>query len=137
MADKSGERVTLTITGVTPLLEVFDMDRSLRFYRDYLQFEVLNISDDRGWCMLQSNNVRLMLNTAYDEDERPPSPLAERTRWHRDVTLYFDADPHAVHERLASAGWPVGEPYRAPYGVLQLNVSDPDLYSLAFVRPLP
>jgi glyoxylase I family protein len=122
--------------GLTPLLEVFDMDTSLEFYRDVLGFEVLNISEERGWCMLSSGNVRLMLNTAYDEDERPPQPLPERVRWHRDVTLYLDADPHAVYRRLMESEWPVREPYVAPYGVLQVNVDDPDGYKLAFVQPV-
>lgn len=111
------------------------MDESLRFYHDLLQFEIVNISDGRGWCMLRSGDVYLMLNTAYDEDERPETPDRERTRWHRDITLYFTTDPYAIHAQMTSAGRSVSEPYRASYGVTQLNVSDPDGYSLAFVTP--
>lgn len=120
------------LRGVAPLLEVFDMDRSLEFYRDCLGFELLNISEGRGWCMLQCGDVRLMLNTAYEDDERPESPPTERVQWHRDLTLYFDADVHAVYRLLTESGWPACEPYVAPYGVLQVNTADPDGYGLAF-----
>lgn len=121
--------------GVTPLLEVFNIERSLEFYCDRLGFEVLNISEGRGWCMLRCGDVRLMLNGAYEHDERPELPIPERVRWHWDLTLYFDADPRAIYQRLNASGWNVQEPYVAPYGVLQVNASDPDGYSLAFVEP--
>jgi glyoxylase I family protein len=126
----------LVLGRVTPLLEVFDMERSLRFYRDCLGFKVVSSSPDMGWCMLQSGTVYLMLNAAYDaDDERPEQPVAERQRWHRDLTMYFDADPHRVHARLVESGWNVRPPCVAPYGMLQLNAEDPDGYSVAFVTP--
>src|SRR5580704_11660183 len=112
----------LVLGRLTPLLEVFDMERSLRFYRDCLGFGVVGSSPAMDWCMLQSGNVRVMLNAAYDaDDERPAQPVAERQRWHRDSTLYFDADPHEVYARLVEMGWKAGPPYVAPYGMLQVN----------------
>jgi glyoxylase I family protein len=138
MASDSSQSVSEPVIGrVTPLLEVFDMQQSLRFYRDLLGFKVVSSSPEMGWCMLQSGSVYVMLNAAYDaDDERPEQPVAERQRWHRDLTLYFDADPNVVHARLVESGWNVRPPYAAPYGMLQLNTEDPDGYSIAFVMPL-
>jgi glyoxylase I family protein len=124
------------MTGLTPLLEVFDMDESLKFYVDCLGFEIVNMAPKRGWCMLRSGRVTLMLNTAHEDDERPAGPPLERKRWHRDLTLYFDADPDVAYGRLKACGYMCQEPYKAPYGVVQANAADPDGYSTAFIRQI-
>ncbi len=36
--------MTINIRGLTPLLQVYDMPRSMRFYRDVLGFEVVHAS---------------------------------------------------------------------------------------------
>jgi glyoxylase I family protein len=124
----------LALGGLVPHLEVFDMAESLRFYRDHLGFAVVHSSPNMGWCMLASGETSLMLNSAYDDDdERPPARDPQRQRWHRDVMLYIQADPYQVHARLREAGWPVGEPYVAPYGMLQVHTADPDGYGVAFI----
>jgi catechol 2,3-dioxygenase-like lactoylglutathione lyase family enzyme len=63
--------------GLCPLLQVFDMPASIAFYRDILGFEVLSPvpADLRcDWVLLRLHDSELMLNTAYDADERPSAP---------------------------------------------------------------
>ena len=128
--------VAPSIAGLTPLLEIFDMERSLRFYRDILGFTVESIAEGRGWCMLvHGGNTRLMLNTQYDEDEQPKSPPLDRTRWHSDTTLYFDADPQVIFNRLRELEWPASEPVLTSYNFWQTSTHDPDGFGLAFLRP--
>ena len=38
----------IEVTGVTALLQVFDMPASVRFYRDILGFEVMDTSEREG-----------------------------------------------------------------------------------------
>lgn len=66
------------IRGVAPLFQVFDMPTSIAFYRDVLEFEVLTTSAPDphfDWALLKLNGVELMLNTAYEHDQRPPAPI--------------------------------------------------------------
>jgi catechol 2,3-dioxygenase-like lactoylglutathione lyase family enzyme len=126
----------MRLTGVIPYLEVFDMETSLQFYRDILGFEVASESEGGGWCRLQAGAVSIMLNTAYDTGERPDVPDASRVRAHRDVALYFESDPDIVYALLDSHNWPVSKPRAMRYGVMQVDVQDPDGYGLAFTRPL-
>jgi len=66
--------MALEIRGMAPLLEVFDMPTSLGFYRDKLGFKVTGDSgqgDESGWVMLELGEETIMLNTAYDDGERP------------------------------------------------------------------
>jgi catechol 2,3-dioxygenase-like lactoylglutathione lyase family enzyme len=128
--------MTLDIRGLAPLLQVFDMPTSIHFYRDILGFEVVNTSgpgDDVGWVLLRLNGVELMLNTAYESDQRPPLPDANRVSAHADTGLYFGCpDVEQAYVQLRIKGLDVEEPVIRPYGMKQLSVTDPDGYNLCF-----
>jgi glyoxylase I family protein len=131
--------MTLDIRGVAPLLQVFDMPTSIHFYRDILGFEVVNTSgpgDDVGWALLRLNGVEVMLNTAYESDQRPPVPDANRVSAHADTGLYFGCpDVEQAYVQLRIKGLAVEEPVIRTYGMKQLNVTDPDGYNLCFQWP--
>ena len=131
--------MTLDIRGLVPLLQVFDMPTSIHFYRDILGFEVVNASgegDDVGWALLRLNGVELMLNTAFESDQRPPAPDPNRVLGHGDTGLYFGCpDVEQAYAQLRIKGLNVEEPVIRTYGMKQLNVSDPDGYNLYFQWP--
>jgi len=122
------------------LLQVFDMPASVRFYRDVLGFDVVQTSKREGdqfdWGLLRLGNVEVMLNTAYEQEHRPPAPDAKRMAAHRDTCLYFGCpDVDTVYRHLQSHGIEVKEPRVAPYGMKQMYVRDPDGYELCFQWP--
>jgi len=129
----------MDIHGVAPLLQVFDMPTSIRFYRDLLGFEVFGRSgpeDDCGWVGLRLNGSDVMLNTAYDVGERPPAPDPARMAAHGDTCLFFGCkDLDAAYQYLRARGVKLNEPKVAPYGMKQLWFSDPDGYGLCFQYP--
>jgi glyoxylase I family protein len=129
----------LNLRGVTPLLEVFDMPASIAFYRDRLGFEVVATSapgPDFGWALLRLGAADLMLNTAYDEGERPAAPEPARVAAHFDVALFFSCpDVDAAYEHLKGKGIAVDPPVVQGYGMKQLYVSDPDGFRLCFQWP--
>jgi len=132
--------MALDIHGIAPLLQVFDMPVSVRFYRDVLGFELVQTSgklseniDDVNWAMLQLNGTTLMLNTAYEPEYRPPAPDPVRFAAHSDAALYFGCpDVDQAYRELRSMGVDVKEPVIAPYGMKQLYLTDPDGYALCF-----
>jgi glyoxylase I family protein len=89
--------VAINFDGLCPLLQVFDMPKSVNFYREVLGFELVGNSpmvkspqgDYFHWAMLRRDGITLMLNTAYDEGERPPAPDPARVVAHGDTALYF------------------------------------------------
>jgi catechol 2,3-dioxygenase-like lactoylglutathione lyase family enzyme len=130
----------IEIRGMAPLLQVFDMPTSIRFYRDVLGFEVVSTSKPRGerfdWALLKLNGVELMLNSAYEDEARPPAPDSARTVAHDDTAIYFGCpDVDAAFAHLRSRGMNVNEPKVAHYGMKQLYVHDPDGYNLCFQWP--
>jgi catechol 2,3-dioxygenase-like lactoylglutathione lyase family enzyme len=130
------------LRGVCPLLQVFDMPKSLAFYRDVLGFAVVDAAppgaagDAFGWAWLRRDGAELMLNTAYDPDaERPDVPDPARVAAHDDTVLFIGApDVDAVYAHLRSRGVEVSPPAVAPYGMTQLFVKDPDGYGICFQR---
>jgi glyoxylase I family protein len=133
----------LQVEGLAPLFQVFDMPASIHFYRDLLGFEVINTSkllseraDDVSWAMLQLNGTTLMLNTAYEPEYRPPTPDPARIAAHADSALYFAChDVDDAYRQLRALRLNVKEPVVAPYGMKQLNLTDPDGYHLCFQWP--
>jgi glyoxylase I family protein len=133
--------MTFELRGMTPLISVFDMATSLRFYRDVLGFTVHRTSapdrgDAAGWCWLKHGDIDLMLNTAYDPDERPAQPDGARFGGHRDTCLYFGCpDVDAMYAFLKASVPNVKPPEIAYYGMKQLYVTDPDGYNVCFQWP--
>ncbi len=127
------------IQGLAPLLQVFDMPASLAFYRDKLGFEVTGTSgqgDNSGWVMLQLNEVVLMLNTAYDDDERPAQPDMMRMTGHIDTAIYFGCpEIDIMYEYMKSKGLEVDPPSLTGYGFKAIYLRDPDGFMLVFQWP--
>lgn len=131
--------------GMAPMLQVYDMREALAFYRDVLGFEIVEASAEveapegrfSHWMWLRLGPAHLMLNTAYDEGQRPSARVEARQRWHDDTCLYFScADVDAVYGELRTRLPGLKPPNDAPYGMRQLYLSDPDGYGLCFQAPI-
>jgi catechol 2,3-dioxygenase-like lactoylglutathione lyase family enzyme len=136
-----GEGATMPIDtrGQCPLLQVFDMPTSLRFYRDVLGFEVHEhakpvATDDFGWCLLKhGDSTEIMLNTAYDYGERPDTPEPARIEAHGDTCIYIGCpDVDSAYRHLREKGLDIKEPKVAWYGMKQLYLKDPDGFGICF-----
>lgn len=136
--------MALDIRGLTPLLQVFDMPVSIGFYRDRLGFEIVGNSppkDSSGnnfnWVLLRLNSVELMLNTAYEDEDRPEAPDHARIASHGDITLYFGCpDVDETYRQLLAQGLAVKKPVVQRYGMKQVSLIDPDGYGLCFQWPV-
>jgi len=134
------------IRGMSPLLSVFDMRTSVHFYCDILGFEMVGHSPfyaegEFHWATLRFGDVELMLNTAYDEGQRPEDPDPARVASHGDVVFYLGCpDVDAAYRHLVANRVNVKPPQRVRYGGVHpwyvLSVFDPDGYHLCFQWPV-
>jgi len=130
--------MNIDLRGMTPLLQVFDMVASLKFYCGVLGFEVVQTDSNttapnHNWVWLRRNEIDLMLNTAYEYGSRPQSPDPQRIASHGDTGLFIASpDVDAVYAHLLAKGIEVEKPNVAPYGMKQLYVRDPDGFGLCF-----
>jgi glyoxylase I family protein len=124
--------------GMSPLLQVFDMPISIAFYRNKIGFEVVNPShDDVDWVLLRLNDAEVMLNTAYEKDQRPAVPDPARNAAHADTAIYFDC-PHVdeTYSILIRNGIELNKPIITSYGWKAIYVTDPDGYCICFHWPM-
>ena len=135
--------MSIRVESAVTLLAVFDVPRSIAFYRDVLGFEVVNTSkpftdakDDYGWAMLRLNGVELMVNNMYEDNIRPSKPDQARVAAHADTIIYFACpDVEGAHATLSAHGIAATQPNVAYYGMRQTYVADPDGYKLCFQCP--
>lgn len=121
----------IDIRGATTLLQVFDIDQSIRFYCDILGFAIKTRAE--CWAWLEREHADLMLNTAYDPDDQPDQPDPVRVAAHEDTIIYFGCpDVDGAYEFLASHGVAVDKPRVAHYGMKQLYIKDPDGFGICF-----
>jgi len=132
--------VGLAIHGLCPLIQVFDMPTSLIFYRDVLGLEEVQKSgqgDQVDWAWLRHGTAELMLNTAYEADQRPAEPDPARVAAHADTALFLGCrDLDAAHSHLIAHGVEAEPPKVAPYGMRQLYAKDPDGYGICLQWPI-
>lgn len=132
----------IDMRGLCPLLAVFDMPTSIRFYRDLLGFEIFSTSGPEpdghfDWCWLKLNDAELMLNTAFDRSRRPAAPDPARIAAHGDTQIYIGCkDLDAAVEYLRAAGIQAKGPMVRPFGMKQLFFKDPDGYELCLQHPV-
>lgn len=116
------------------------MPRSIAFYCDVLGFTIVSTSepaDNFYWALLKLGDATLMLNTAYEDNERPSSPDPMRVAVHADTCLYFGCtSADDVYEHLRAKGWEVQKPMNRDYGMRQVYTKDPDGYELCFQHPV-
>jgi len=123
----------IEMRGLCPLIQVFDMETSLRFYCELLGFEIVQKAPGGGWAWLRHGDAELMLNTAYDDGERPDKPEATRLFAHQDTGLFIGCpDVDGACEYLRSKGCDVSKPKVAGYGMKQMFLKDPDGFEICF-----
>jgi len=118
------------------------MLESVKFYCEHLGFEVASQAPlfeqpypHFNWALLKRGDVELMLNTAYEADERPAARDALAAAAHRDTALYFSCpDVDEAYQFLRSQGLKLKEP-AISHGMKGLYFTDPDGYGICLHWP--
>ena len=126
------------LRGIAPLLLVYDMPASIRFYRDTLGFELKQTAetpekeDNYTWALLNLNGIELMMEPKFHEKLRPSSYAIQD----KDMLLYFGCpDVDAAYANLHAKGIEIKKPIITGYGFKALYVRDPDGFLLVFHWP--
>jgi glyoxylase I family protein len=138
--------MAIEIQGLCPLIQVYDMPQSVRFYCEVLGFKIVSRSPTYAvedcvelfhWVLLRRESTELMLNTAYDAGERPETRDRRREVGHRDTGLFFGCpDVNAAYVHVQACGVRCEAPSNAWYGMRQLSFSDPDGYGITLQHPV-
>jgi catechol 2,3-dioxygenase-like lactoylglutathione lyase family enzyme len=131
--------MAIDLRGACPMFQVFDMPTSLAFYCDVLGFQIVQSAGPAprcGWALLRRDGIELMLNTQFEDDDRPANGDPVRKQHHGDASIFFDcSDPDAAYSHFRVHGVDAQPPVVRDYGWKQVYITDPDGYVLCFHRP--
>jgi predicted enzyme related to lactoylglutathione lyase len=123
-----------TLTGVSPVLLVGDLDRSVAFYRAALGFDVEVYGDPPDFAVATRDAAVILLALAADRERLVPNWQIRDKTWNAYIRV-DDAD--ATYAELQERGAPIDYTiYDAPHGFREFGVQDPDGYDIAFGQRL-
>jgi catechol 2,3-dioxygenase-like lactoylglutathione lyase family enzyme len=132
--------MVIDISRAGAILAVSDFERSLRFYRDALGFEVEATYDDPPYATLNRAGTRVSLaEQGHAAEDRPGVTMsvpADRSRLAAILVLEV-VDCLAAYASLRDAGVPfLAEPYSPPWGGHRCFAVDPDGNLIELEQPV-
>ncbi len=125
--------VVATLTGISPVLLVADLARSVAFFRDGLGFECEVHGDPSDFAVARRDEAAILLALARGAEIVPNWRVVEKM-W--DVYVRVD-DADALYAELQERGAKIDYTiYDAPHGFREFGVQDPDGHDIAFGQPL-
>jgi predicted enzyme related to lactoylglutathione lyase len=123
-----------TLTGISPVLLVADLERSVAYYRDRLGFDCETYGDPPDFATAGREGATLLLALAEDTSRLVPHWQIVDKMWNVYIRC-DDADAiyAEVQERGAGIDYTI---YDAPHGFREFGVQDPDGHDIAFGQPL-
>jgi predicted enzyme related to lactoylglutathione lyase len=123
-----------TLTGISPVLLVADLERSVAYYRDRLGFMCATYGDPPNFATADREGATLLLALAEDASRLVPHWKIVDNMWNVYIRC-DDADAiyAEVQERGAGIDYTI---YDAPHGFREFGVQDPDGHDIAFGQPI-
>ncbi len=123
-----------TLTGISPVLLVADLERAVAFYRDALGFRCEVYGDPPDFAVAGRDAATILLALAADRDRLVPHWQIVDKMW--DAYIRVD-DADALYAEVQKRGAPIDWTiYDAPHGFREFGVQDPDGHDIAFGQPL-
>jgi len=122
---------------VTPILIVPDVDAAVRFYVEVLGFKLTQTMPGTGataFAILESGGVEWMLQSQRSFDTDMPGAVDPKRPLQ--VACYIDTpDIQAVYDAIGNRAVIVKPLHRAPHGLLEFYLRDPDGHLIGFSQP--
>jgi predicted enzyme related to lactoylglutathione lyase len=123
-----------TLTGISPILLVADLDRAVTYYRDRLGFACEVTGEPPNFAIATRDAATILLALADEPDRLVPHWKIVHNMWNAYIRV-DDADAMyaEVQERGAGIDYTI---YDAPHGFREFGVQDPDGHDIGFGQPL-
>jgi predicted enzyme related to lactoylglutathione lyase len=121
------------VTGISPVLLVADLERSVGFFGDQLGFTCQLHGDPPNFATATRDGETILLSLADPSHSVVPNWQIVEKMW--DVYIRVD-DVDAVYAEVQERGAAIDYAiYNAPHGFREFGVQDPDGHDIAFGQP--
>src|SRR5262245_9039367 len=123
-----------TLTGVSPVLLVADIDRAVAYYTERLGFTCDVYGDPPDFAVADRDAVTILLALAGEPERLVPHWHIVNNMWNAYIRV---DDVEAVYAEVQERGAGIDYTlYDAPSGFREFGVQDPDGHDIAFGQPL-
>lgn len=123
-----------TLTGVSPVLLVSNLERSVAYYRDQLGFACEVNGDPPDFAVAVRDQAIILLALCDESARIVPNWQIVHNIWNAYIRVDdVDSVYQEVQERGAGIDYTI---YNAPHGFREFGVQDPDGHDIAFGQPL-
>lgn len=126
----------MKLTNLIPMLNVSNIESSLKFYQDALGFEVVNPTEmlkKWRWGLIRSGDTELMLS----ETQSGPVGLIKDIASNEDeswptIFYFYPDDVEALYNHVVTKGYQTTPLEVTFYGMKEFSLQDPDGHLLSF-----
>lgn len=123
-----------TLTGVSPVLLVADLDRSVEYFTKRLGFDCQVYGDPPNFATASRDEAVILLALAGEPERLVPHWHVVDKMWNVYIRVDdVDAIYAEIQERGAGIDYTI---YNAPHGFREFGVQDPDGHDIAFGQRL-
>ena len=124
-----------TFTGVSPVLLVADLDRSVEFFRARCGFRCEVYGDPPNFATATRDEATILLALCGEPERIVPNWRIVDKTWNAFIRV---DDVEAVYAELQERGATIDYTlYDAPSGFREFGIQDPDGHDIAIGQPLP
>jgi predicted enzyme related to lactoylglutathione lyase len=119
-----------TLTGVSPVLLVSDVDRAVAYYRDQLGFRCDVYGDPPDFVVAERDEATILLALCRDAERIVPNWRIVDNVWNAYIRV---DDVESIYAEVQDRGTAIDYTiYDAPSGFREFGVQDPDGHDIAF-----
>jgi predicted enzyme related to lactoylglutathione lyase len=123
-----------TLTGISPVLLVSNLECSVAYYRDQLGFECEVYGEPPDFAAARRDQATILLALCAEPARIVPNWQIVHNIWNAYIRVDdVDSVYQEVQDRGAGIDYTI---YDAPHGFREFGVQDPDGHDIAFGQPL-
>jgi predicted enzyme related to lactoylglutathione lyase len=123
-----------TLTGVSPVLLVSDVDRAVAYYRDQLGFRCDVYGDPPDFVVAERDEATILLALCRDAERIVPNWRIVDNVWNAYIRV---DDVESIYAEVQDRGTAIDYTiYDAPSGFREFGVQDPDGHDIAIGEPI-
>jgi predicted enzyme related to lactoylglutathione lyase len=123
-----------TLTGISPVLLVADVDRAVEYYRNRLGFECEVYGEPPDFVVAKRDQATILMALCREPERIVPNWTIVDNVWNAYIRV---DDVESIYAEVQKRGAPIDYTiYDAPSGFREFGVQDPDGHDIAFGQPL-